>query len=462
MASSRRLVGGAGSAGSPTDIGSDLRSTPREGQSTSNVDMIDDGFGLSSGYSSESIGSYQNVYELLKDYPEWLARLDANPYKGFDVPASFWDDLGLSNKQKDKMAAYEQAYREYNAEILRQFIDWQNSLPQTQREQYVEAGYNADLMQVSPSSGTDGAPQVNASPDELVSGNSAEEIFQSIGTIMNVITAGVNAGLSAINTIKGVKKIGAEIDKINADVETTNLSNYEKSVLIAKTLYGDLYPETKSGELSPASKIVLAGAPKSVQDALDSLAGSRGFETAVNESVAASTKSKSDVVDAQIYSEQVETLYGSPQTWKKLRVMYNDAHLRQYEYLRDFYGALDAAESARASNAQSKSSADFFESYDAKRAGDTVNAQNNVALQSLRYQKSLIDQKLQMLSVRRSIIDSLFEAAQSERKGKAIAARAALLGMDLGSEYIGIGVPSQIGGSFVGASAGSLPNVPSM
>ena len=207
MSSSRRIVGSAGTTGTPNDMGSTLRSTPKEGQKTSDENMIDEDFGTSVGESKEDVASYQNVYEIIKQYPEWVARLDANPYKGFDAPASLWDNLGLSNKQKDKMLAYQQAYREYNAEILRQFNEWYNSLPSSQREQYVEAGYNADLMNVLPSKMSEGAPQVNASPDEMESGSSAEQLFSSITSIMSLISGGVTAGLGAMQSIKQIRKV---------------------------------------------------------------------------------------------------------------------------------------------------------------------------------------------------------------------------------------------------------------
>ena len=82
-----------------------------------------------SGESDSERDSYYNVFELVKDYPEWLAYLNANPYKGFNVPESLFDTLGLSNKAKDKMMALRSDYMAYNAQVLAEFMAWKNSLP---------------------------------------------------------------------------------------------------------------------------------------------------------------------------------------------------------------------------------------------------------------------------------------------------------------------------------------------
>ena len=88
--------------------------------------------GEGSAFSSMN-QSYQNAYELMKNYPEWVAMLNANPYQGFDIPESLFDKLALSNKAKDKMNALKQEYLNYNAQILANFLNWKNSLPETQR-----------------------------------------------------------------------------------------------------------------------------------------------------------------------------------------------------------------------------------------------------------------------------------------------------------------------------------------
>ena len=82
--------------------------------------------------ASEDVESYRNVYEIIKNYPEWVALLNANPYTGFNIPESLFDKLGLSNKAKDKMNALRQEYMNYNAQILANFMNWKNSLPTTQ------------------------------------------------------------------------------------------------------------------------------------------------------------------------------------------------------------------------------------------------------------------------------------------------------------------------------------------
>lgn len=457
MSYTRRIVGGAGTTGTPNDMGSVHRSNPKEGQKTSDDNMIDENFGTSVGESKEDVASYQNVYEIIKQYPEWVARLDANPYKGFDAPASLWDNLGLSNKQKDKMLAYQQAYREYNAEILRQFNEWYNSLPSSQREQYVEAGYNADLMNVQPSRMSEGAPQVNASPDEMESGSSAEQLFSSITSIMSLISGGVTAGLGAMQSIK-------QIRKLSTDTEAQDLANFSTAYGIAKTIYGDTAPKPESDDssITPSFKLHLKDAPKKIQDIVDSFGDSRGFTTALNTAIKTESDSSSDVVESAMRNEQLEVLYGTPEVWKDLRMMYRQAQRLQYQNLTDYYGALDTALMARSANAQSQSSVDFFEHYDSSASADVTNKQNSAALQSLRYQKALIDSKLKMIGVRTKIIDSLFEAAQSEKKGKSIAARSALLALDFGSEYLGMMPTPIVGGTTVGTSAVSTPAVPSM
>ena len=117
------------------------RVNPNLGQEhdTSEIDKRFGDFGGDdvSGYSTWETQSYKQVYDVVKDYPQWLSLLKANPYIGFTAPKSFWDNLGLSSKAKDKLAAYQQAYKEYNADVLAKFMAWKNSLPETQREQQI-------------------------------------------------------------------------------------------------------------------------------------------------------------------------------------------------------------------------------------------------------------------------------------------------------------------------------------
>lgn len=175
----------------------------RDGSNVSSTEAtdIDDswppGFGDNSGESDTERDSYNNVYELVKDYPEWLAYLNANPYKGFNVPESLFDSLGLSNKAKDKMMALRSDYMAYNAQVLAEFMAWKNSLPSSQREQAVEAGYNADLIEVKPSSVQQMQPYKGTSM-EMPSGSTAEDLSQVIGTAASLFTSGSTVALEEL------------------------------------------------------------------------------------------------------------------------------------------------------------------------------------------------------------------------------------------------------------------------
>ena len=109
-----------------TDVMSDMRNQPLRGDvgqeffdALSNPagydgSLTENGNGMTgglSGYSSQESESYLNAYMLMKDYPQWVALLNANPYKGLNVPDSLFDRLGLSNKQQDKMIALRRGAR---------------------------------------------------------------------------------------------------------------------------------------------------------------------------------------------------------------------------------------------------------------------------------------------------------------------------------------------------------------
>ena len=146
-------------------------------------------FGVASGESASERQAYSNAYNAMKDYPEWLALLDQNPYTGFMAPESFFDSLGLSNKAKDKLNSYRQAYKEYISDVLLKFMSWKNSLPATQRQQQVQAGYNPDSIDVQPSSLPSDAFDIKADPAAIESDSSGQQMLSVVGSVMSTMSA---------------------------------------------------------------------------------------------------------------------------------------------------------------------------------------------------------------------------------------------------------------------------------
>lgn len=229
---SRLVTGSAGSTGQRYTVpasnrrngGTDVMSEMRDGSSVSPEAKLNDddllsgvsidslfpdwfkgrnGSSSSSSSSPDEFDNYASIYELMKNYPQWIALLDANPYKGLNVPESLFDKIGLSNKAKDKMLALKQEYLNYNAQILANFLNWYNSLPATQREQLNEAGYASDLANVAASQLPSDIPQ-GSNALQMPSGNTADDLLNFVGTAASLFTTGTSVALGVMTTLSNI------------------------------------------------------------------------------------------------------------------------------------------------------------------------------------------------------------------------------------------------------------------
>lgn len=459
-------------SGTPSRVGVSSRPLP-DGMVSNSRNPLASGVFSSTTSKVENVGgsvddqnSYLGVYDFVKDYPQWLALLDANPYKGFQVPESFFDKLGLSNKHKDKFMAYQQSYREYNQQVLQQFLAWQNSLPSTQREQLVAAGYNPDTISPQQSNLSSDAPIINASPDKFASGNSGEELFQAVGAGLQVLSTCYTAGLNTALTVASVKTARSQVEKNEKDVESQGLINYKNAYDIAKSIRKDnpISVDMEAGDdITPSVKQSYPDAPPLVQSILDGFSSSRGFETAENIGEAESINSRTAVGNAVIDNGQLEDLLGKPETWKEMRSLYNEAVKQQTEYARDFYDVLDAMTSATAQNEFNAYSADYFGTVQGVAQGNLMNSYIQSSMLSLQAQKKAIDTKLKAMEIKHKLIDNLFDVATDESRSKFTrgAAQTALFGADILGDYFGVGnIPSTLAPPTSPAANTPLPQLP--
>ena len=239
-----------------TDVMSDMRDQPLRGDvgqeffdALSNPagydgSLTENGNGQTgglSGYSGQESESYLNAYLMMKDYPQWVALLNANPYKGLNVPDSLFDRLGLSNKQQDKMIALRQEYMNYNAQILANFMNWKNSLPSTQREQLTEAGYAADLANVNQSSLPSDIP-IGSNALAMPSGSTGEELMQVVGSAASLFSTGASIALGVMQTLSTIGVNDAQRENLKKAGQGLDLNNFTSSLDAAKRIYSNLAP----------------------------------------------------------------------------------------------------------------------------------------------------------------------------------------------------------------------------
>lgn len=408
---------------------------------------------------------YDTAYNMMKDYPQWLSLLDANPWFGFEVPESMWDSIGLSNKQKEKMQALQANYRQYISDVILKFMSWQNSLPSTQREQAVEAGYNADLLDFQQSSIDSDGIKTDFNPFSIESEDTGKQIFSGIRNCLGVILSCVNGGFAVAQGVGQLHKLYQDTERSRLDNERQSIDNYMNAYRSGKELFGSIAPKPTHDEnsITPSSKIVLSGAPSILQNAVDSYQDSRDYETQVKQSISNSVKSSSDVVESEMVYDQVSILYGTPEVWKDLRKMYNEAQSKQISYVRDYYDTVDAVKAAYLNNTLVDKQQDYVDRLNMSSSASVFNASNNVALKNFDFQLKTFDSKLKMMETRRKIIDSLFDAAEnSNNKWKRISAQTALLGIDFGSEYFGYGMPSNGSTGVPSVPTLSMPQIPAL
>lgn len=328
---------------------------------------------------------YVNAYKIFQNYPDWMVRLNNNPWTYFQVPLSLFDELGLSNKAHDKIASYQQNYNKYISDLVNEFYAWKNSLPETQREQLNEAGYNADLASVGQSQMS--TPDIAASdPSQLASGNTGQELLTAISSACSVVSAGISTVLSIGSTMSSIglqmsQKKG--IDLVNAGKE---LSNYEQARNIAKTLYG-----ASAGEPKPD---VLENAPELVKKAYQDGQLQTDFEASRLKSSTDLSKSDTDWMLQTMRYENVKDVFGDEDYWQGNYKIAQDAYNQGIKKYRDYVEAFDSVTQARSQNGYNEYMEKFYAGLDAETASLLVNQQNSVSFESLQEQSLLIKRNL--------------------------------------------------------------------
>lgn len=417
--------------GTHTDVMSGVNRAVGNGQSAftdSNGNVIDvpDVFIGSNGqkvaYSgaSDDVDSYRNVYELVKNYPEWIALLNANPYTGFDIPESLFDKLGLSNKSRDKMNALRQEYMNYNAKILANFMNWKNSLPSTQREQLNEAGYASDLANVQPSSVPTEIP-LGSNALAMPSGSTGEELMQVIGTAASLFSSGASIALGVMQTVANIGLIDKQKENIGKVGEGLDLTNFESSLNTAKRIYSNLAPSLKNpkdpDEIMAAVSMQYPDAPESVNKALKNYINSREFQQGLLEAETRIQEQESAFNQSFMTNEDLKMLVGSPEYWLGIRKIAGETYIKQVEKINDYLDTLDVVTQVRSSNAYY----DYINQYYTELASlgvpslsaQTAVMQNRSALSTYDMQRSLAERNRSMLEIKNQEMQEYFDKLTS-------------------------------------------------
>lgn len=413
-------------------------------------------FGVASGESDSERQAYSNAYNAMKDYPEWIVLLDQNPYTGFMAPESFFDSLGLSNKAKDKLNAYRQAYKEYIADVLLKFMSWKNSLPETQRQQIVQAGYNPDTIDVQPSSISADSFDVKADPSAIESDSTGQQLLSVVGSVMSTMSAVVSGGTAIAQTVSNLAAQQISNRSVRADVERKDLENFKTAYDIAKTIYGETSElvDSKPGEIMPSTKFDLKSAPKSVSKMLNDFQHSRGFTTAQSKSVAESNQADTSVLSSEIEKEQTDVLFGNKDTWQNLKQLHADATRLNLENIDAYLELYDPLLSAQYQNSYNKYMKDFYSNLNGHSAAQSQNDLVNNLRKSLELNKKVIETKRKMVEIRSQMVDSLFQTAIDGNWWQSKAAKAGLMALDFGGDYLGIGSPAA---TPISSNAGGAP-----
>ena len=307
-----------------------------------------------SGYSSQESESYLNAYMLMKDYPQWVALLNANPYKGLNVPDSLFDRLGLSNKQQDKMIALRQEYMNYNAQILANFMNWKNSLPSTQREQLSEAGYAADLGNVASSNLPSEIPQ-GSNALAMPSGSTAEDLLNVVGSAASLFSTGASIALGVMQTLSSIGVNDAQRDNLKKAGQGLDLNNFTSSLDAAKRIYSNLAPRLSKpkdpNEIMASFSMQYPDAPESVNKALKNYVNSREFQEGLNQAETKVLDSDSAFNQSYMTNEDLRLLVGSPEYWLGIRKLSNETYMKQMNEIDEYLDTLDTVTQVRSSNA---------------------------------------------------------------------------------------------------------------
>lgn len=418
-------------------------------------------FGVASGESASERQAYNNAYDAMKDYPEWISLLDQNPYTGFMAPESFFDSLGLSHKAKDKLNSYRQAYKEYISDVLLKFMSWKNSLPSTQRLQQVQAGYNPDTIDVQPSSISADGFDIKADPTAIESGSSGQEVLSVLGSAMSTMSAVVSGGTAIAQVTSNLVAQQISNRSVRADVERKELENFKSSYDIAKTIFAETSEpvKAKNGELNPSTKFDLQSAPKSVSDMLNNFQHSRGYTTAQSKSVAESNLADTSVMSTEIEKEQTDVLYGNKETWQNLKQLHADATRLNLENIDAYLELYDPLISSEYQNSYNRYMKEFYSNLDGHEAAGSQNDLVDNLRKSLALNKKVIETKRKMVEIRAQMVDSLFHFATEGNWWQSKSAKAGLMALDFGGDYLGIGSPAATPISSNAAGAPSTPFV---
>ncbi len=402
------------------------RSTPTSSYKDADInDNWPDGFGDFTGESNEERSSYYNVYKLVKDFPEWLALLNANPYKGFDIPTSIFDDLGLSNKAKDKMNALRQEYMNYNASILAKFMEWKNSLPSTQREQLNEAGYSSDLAQVSPSTLSSDIPQ-GSSALQMPSGNNAEDLINFVGSAASLFSSGASVALGIMSTLSNIGLQEAQKNNVGKVGDNLDLVNFNSSLDTAKRIYSNLAPHLEKpkdpNEIMASFSLQYPDAPESVNKALQNYVNSREFQEGLIEADTKILDKDSAFSQSFMTNEDLKLLVGSPEYWLGIRKLANEEYIKQVKEINEYLDTLDTVTHVRSSNQYATYMQQFYA--DLNRLGvpglsaETAVSQNKAAVSSYEMQKSYAERNRSVLESQNQRMQQYFDVlVDDDRSG---------------------------------------------
>lgn len=367
------------------------------------------------GYSQDT-DSYMNVYELIKNYPQWVALLNANPYTGFNVPESLFDKLGLSNKAADKMNALRQEYMNYNAQILANFMNWKNSLPSTQREQLSEAGYAADLANVEASSLSSDIPQ-GSNALAMPSGSTGEELIQVVNTAASLFSTGASVALGIMQTLSNISVNDAQKKNLGKVGEGLDLSNFTSSLDAAKRIYSNLAPTLQKpkdpNEIMASFAMQYPDAPESVNKALKNYINSREFQEGLLEADTKILDKQSAFSQSFMTNEDLKVLVGSPEYWLGIRKIANQTYLKQVEKLDDYLETLDVVKQVRSSNAYYDYINEYYTQLNtlgvpSLNAASAV-SQNKASLATYDMQRSLAERNRSILEVQNQRMSEYFD-----------------------------------------------------
>lgn len=328
---------------------------------------------------------YVQAYKLFQNYPEWMTKLNANPWTYFHVPFSIFDSLGLSNKAHDKIASYQQNYNTYISNLVNEFYNWKNSLPETQREQLNEAGYNADLASVGQSQMN--SPTIDPTdPSALASGNTGEELMTLVSSACSVVSAGISTVLSIGSTLSAIGLQTSQKKGIDLINDGKELSNYEYARNLAKTLYG-----ATGGNPSPEA---LGSAPELVKKLYQEGLAQSDFETSRLDTSRQQSRSGSDWMLQSMRYENIKDVFGDEEYWRGNYKIVQEAYNESIKKYRDYVEAFDSVTQARSQNGYNDYMQKFYSGLDADTASLLMNEQNAVSMDSLRSQALLIKRNL--------------------------------------------------------------------